>query len=138
MANTMSAQKQKIAKNLKALGLGEFDGIKVAGKYRVGSVSFKSLKEIEEYIKGVKESKEQVKEPVAPKAETVISEQTKALVETEVARQLSLWKSASISSLRWIAYTRSLDIKSRTRQPIIDALVEHLRCKLMASHGIAA
>lgn len=138
MANTMSPQKQRIAKQLKSLLGVEFNGIKVNGIYRIGSVSFKNLKEIEEYIKGVKESNVQVKEPVAPKAETVISEQAKIAIETEVARQLSLWRSASISSLRWIAKCRDLDIKSRTRQPLIDALVEHLRCKLMASHGIAA
>jgi hypothetical protein len=216
MANTMSPQKQRIAKQVKALGLGEFNGIKENGRYRIGSVSFGSLKEIETYIKGVKEGKEVVSEqvvassttaiakitevrgrfadtvhytvavfspekgytflggkdtetydqalalipgvrattsdvefaqwlteiaesePTAPKAETVISEQAKIAIETEVARQLSLWRSATIGSLRWIAYTRSLDIKSTKRQPIIDALVEDLRDKLMEKHGIAA
>lgn len=54
---TMSAQKTRIAKQVKALGLGEFDGVKIDGKYRIGSVSFKTLKEIEVYIQGVKESK---------------------------------------------------------------------------------
>lgn len=208
MTTTMSAQKQRIAKSLKALGLGEFDGVKTNGQYIIGSVSFKNLKEIETYIQAIKEGSEQVEEAmpviakvneirgkfantvhytvavfspekgytflggkeietydqalalvpgvrtttsdaefaqwltkmteesVAPKAE--ISEQAKVLIETEVARQLSLWRSATIGSLRWIAYTRGLDIKSRTRQPIIDALIVDLRCKLMADHGLAA
>lgn len=206
MATTMSAQKQRIAKQIKALGLGEFDGIKEHGVYRIGSVSFKNLKEIEEYIKGVKESKGQaVSEPVASKVEAIAKvteirgrfadtvhytvavfspekgytflggkdtetyDQALALVpsgvrvtssdtefaqwltgmaeivskvqeeiETEVNRRLSLFRSATIRSLRYIAYTRSLDIKSTKRQPIIDALVADIRRELMASHGIAA
>ena len=210
MANTMSAQKTKIAKQLKALGLGEFDGIKANGVYIIGSVSFKTLKEIEEYIKGIKESKEQVKETVASsmtaiakvteirgkfadtvhytvavfspekgytflggkdtetydqalalipgirattsdvefaqwltemteKAEKeVVSEQANALIEAEVAHQLSLWKSAKIDSLRYVAHLRCLDIKSTKRQPLIDALVADLRCRLTEKHGIAA
>lgn len=56
---TMSPQKQRIAKSLKALGLGDFDGVKEGGVYTIGSVSFKTLKEIEVYIQTIKESKEQ-------------------------------------------------------------------------------
>lgn len=47
----MSQQKQRIAKKLLALGIETFTGEKVNGKYIVGMVSFKSLKEIEAYIK---------------------------------------------------------------------------------------
>lgn len=274
MTTTMSPQKQRIAKNLKALGLGEFSGVKANGVYTIGSVSFKSLKEIEEYIKGIKESKEQVKEAVSEsvveEATTTIAkiteirgkfantvhytvavfspekgytflggkdtetydqalalipgvrattsdiefaqwltemtekeavtessasnkvqkvaaevgvpvtevekiaaiaaehnaamkpkhtdftlpigpgdtkkdtlrkqqaEQTNALIEAEVAHYLPLWKSAKIDSLRWIAYTRGLDIKSTKRQPIIDALVADVRRELTEKHGLAA
>ena len=55
----MSQQKQRIAKKLLALGLGTFTGEKVNGKYIVGMVSFKSLKEIEAYIKELEQANAQ-------------------------------------------------------------------------------
>lgn len=129
---TMSTQKTRIAKQLQALGLGEFDGIKANGVYTIGTLIFKTLKEIEVYIK---ESKEQVKEPTAPK---VISEQAKAVIETEVSRRLSLLRSEGMPGLRFIAGKRGLGIKSRTRQSLIDALIIDIRRELMERHGIAA
>ena len=207
----MSPKKQRIAKQLKSLLGVEFSGVKTNGVYTIGSVSFKTLKEIEAYVQGVKEGKEQAAEQVVAsstasiakiteirgkfvdtvhytvaafspekgytflggkdtetydqalalipgirattsdvefaqwltemteKAEKeVVSEQANALIEAEVAHQLSLWKSAKIDSLRYIAYTRDLDIKSTKRQPLIDALVADLRCRLTEKHGIAA
>ena len=46
----MSIRKQKIAKRLESLGMA-FDGQKTNGVYKIGIVTFKTLDEIEVYIK---------------------------------------------------------------------------------------
>jgi hypothetical protein len=64
----MSVRKQRIAKKLETLGMA-FDGQKVNGVYKIGIVSFKTLDEIEMYIK---ECLEKVNEKQsAPKADVV-------------------------------------------------------------------
>lgn len=53
----MSARKTKIAKRLEPLGMA-FDGQKVGGVYRIGIVTFKTLDEIEQYVKSLEMANE--------------------------------------------------------------------------------
>jgi hypothetical protein len=125
----MSQQKQRIAKKLLALGIETFTGEKVNGKYIVGMVSFKSLKEIEAYIKELEKANAQQSVAEAGVVETVKpAERTPDMaIELEVGRQLSLLRSATIGGLRWIARCRGVTVKSRTRAPLIDAIITAVR-----------
>ena len=64
-------------------------------------------------------------------ASPVITEEASDLdIEQEIARQLSLLKSAKIDSLRYIAFKRGINVKSRTRKGLIDAIIASAREKL--------
>lgn len=68
----------------------------------------------------------------------IVEEASDLDIEQEVARQLSLLKSAKIDSLRWIAMCHKLTIKSRTRQGLIDAIIASVRAKLESEQNLAA
>lgn len=80
----MSIQKQRIAKKVAELGLGDFDGFKNNyGKYMIGSVSFKTLKEIELYLKGYKEAAEKAEaaKAIAEAQRIIIAKQAEQIVK---------------------------------------------------------
>jgi len=114
----MSPQKTRIAKQIKDLGLGEFDGVKSNGVYTIGLVSFKTLKEVEAYIKA---SKETASEPVAPKVE---AEQE---TDDRVERFKSQFEFDSLAHLKELFAEKGLVAKGRSKQSYIDALGEWYR-----------
>jgi hypothetical protein len=90
----MSTQKQRIAKNVKALGWTEFTGEKVNGTYTVNGKKFRTLKAIEEYIKSAKEEQQETK---------VVSYE-----EFEQSRrEYAEWKSAQTKAPRKVAKVAS-------------------------------
>ena len=68
----------------------------------------------------------------------IVEEASDLDIEQEVARQLSLLNSAKIDSLRWIARCRGVNIKSRTRQGLIDAIIASVREMLESEQKVAA